>query len=224
MSHESHIDRALVPLVIALAGHLAVGCCLMAPGGEKKGGREEEAGGEGASPARPAAPAKAARRAAPVARAPLRATGPGGAPTEAELLQSIGGKDSGWLPLAAQDLRKGMTPAEVDRLFPGAAALDQFEFSRSAAAGVPGAKEIKFQFLGRHGLRQVQIVWDKGLTKAPGFWERLVKVCSAKYDEVKPRDVDKEFGFITWGYSRTAQIAKTPEPGGGEAVQLSVQL
>jgi hypothetical protein len=212
--------RPLLPLLAVAAGHVLVGCCLGLPGSERQSGADEPAATGGGPPA---APAPAARSAPAAPRTPVKGTGPGGAPTEAELLQAIGGKDSGWLPLVASDLRKGMSPAAVDRLFPGAATTDQFGFSRTAASGVPGA-QIKFMFLKGHGLVSLELVWDKALTKAPGFWERLVAVTSAKYDGVKPKDVDKEFGFITWGYSRTAQVAKSPEPGGGESCRLNVQL
>jgi hypothetical protein len=216
--------RRLRLLALALAGHLLVGCCLAAPGGggDQGGGKaaDELAPAEGAAPA-----GKAAPPAAPAARpAPARRLAPGEVPTEADLVAALGGKASGWVPVVFQGLRKGMTPAEVEGLFPGAAALDKHQFSRVPATVVPGGAEIRFQFLGRHGLRAVEVSFDKALAKAPGFWDRLAAVCSAKWDHVKPKDVDKEMKMITWGYDRTAQIAIVPAPGGGEVCHLNVQL
>jgi len=209
-------DRPLLPLITVLVAHLAVGCCLAAPGpGDDKGG------GPGAKPGA----GKEATAARPAAKAPpVRRTWPTGVPSEADLVEAIGGKGSGWLPAAFSDLRKGMSTAEVDRLYPGAAAVDKLGFSAVPATMVPGGKEVRFMFLGRHGLVSFEIKWDQKLTKAPGFWERLLAVCSAKYDHVKPRDVDKEFRIVTWGYDRTAQVSTMPEPGGGETCRLNVQL
>lgn len=154
----------------------------------------------------------------------------GAAPSEADLLKSIGTKKDGWSPVVTKKLKAKMTPEETAKIFPGADKVSEFGFVEVPAEGAPGLAKIKFYFAKDKktnkptNLQSVTLIYDSKLTEAPGFYDALVKVTQAKYGKIKKKEmIEKK--LITWVGPRfkIAQLSKFPERG-GDVFQLNVSL
>ena len=95
--------------------------------------------------------------------------------------------------------------------------------------GLPGVREFEFYFAKDKTtqepkeLQSVKVIFDPKLTDAAGFWDSLLKVCTAKYGATRPEQVEKR--LVTWigPKFKPAQLVKFPERG-GHVLQLQVSI
>lgn len=126
---------------------------------------------------------------------------------EADLTKVIGTKKDGWTPVAFAKLKKGMTPAEVAKLFPGADKVSKFGFV-TVASSSPVAPELEFYFAKDKKTNEpTELRSAKIHFAASVVYEELVKVCEAKFGKVKKQE-EIEKKLITWigPHFRSAQL------------------
>ena len=152
------------------------------------------------------------------------------APSDKDLLESIGTKKDGWGPVMAKGLKAKMTPEQAGKVFPGAEKVSKFGFVDLPVEGKPGVVKLKFYFAKPKGsdkptnLSKVTLIFDPKLTSDESFWKALVDTCQAKYGKIKDKkQVDKK--LITWVGKKfkIAQLTKFPETG-GDVYQLESDL
>ncbi len=157
------------------------------------------------------------------------------APSEADLLKSIGTKKDGWNPILFKHLRGQMTPQQVAKYFPGADTVADSGIVEVPIEGKAGIARLKFKFQNDRRtmkpahLGSATIIFEPALTDAPGFYETLWKLCERKYGKIKRREkIDKQ--FITWTSPtkkieqlQFAQLARFPVKE-GTAFHLAIEF
>lgn len=123
-------------------------------------------------------------------------------PTNPELTACIGDKGLA-VPVFAK-LKRGMTPAEVAAVWPGADKLDTFGFSKVAAKDCAGADKFVFYFqkdrkTNELALYNVAIQFDKALTGDADFYQRISTLLVAKYGPLKNPEKALAKRILTWG-------------------------
>lgn len=121
-------------------------------------------------------------------------------PTDAELKTCIG--ETGSTLSVFSQLKRGMKPADVAAIYPGADKLDKFNFASVKAKDCAGAKTFELHYQkdkksGEITLYNVTIEFDKALTRDEDFYKRLTTLLVAKYGPVKDEDIAKK--LLTWG-------------------------
>ncbi|MBA3499095.1 MAG: hypothetical protein M4D80_08910 [Myxococcota bacterium] len=121
-------------------------------------------------------------------------------PTDAELQTCIG-EASGTLPVFSQ-LKRGMKPADVAAIYPGADKLDKYNFAKVKAKDCAGAKTFELHYQKDRKTDEIllynaTIEFDKALTRDEDFYKRLTTLLVGKYGPVKDEDIAKK--ILTWG-------------------------
>lgn len=121
-------------------------------------------------------------------------------PTDAELIACLGEKGS--TAAVFSKLKRGMKPADVAAIHPGADKLDKFNFASVKAKDCVGAKTFAFHYQkdrksGEILLYNATIEYDQALTRDADFYKRLTAVLVAKFGPVKDEDIAKK--LLTWG-------------------------
>ena len=122
-------------------------------------------------------------------------------PTDAELEACIGSKGAAPAVFDGK-IKRGMKPADVAAVYPGADKLDKFKFASVKAKDCAGAKTFEFHYQEDRKTKEVllynvRIEFDKALTKDEDFYKRLTAMLVAKYGPVKDEDIKKK--LLTWG-------------------------
>ena len=128
---------------------------------------------------------------------------PARAPTDTELTSCLGASD---VTLAVfSKLERGMTPADAAAVLPGADKLDKYNDAHLQAKGCVGAKTFDLHYMkdtktGAVTLYNVEIEFDRKLTKDEDFYKRLAAALIAKCGPLKDlKTLDKH--LLTWGTS-----------------------
>jgi hypothetical protein len=134
---------------------------------------------------------------------------------DVDVARILGGKADGWLPPVLAKLRRGMTPAEADKILPGAAKGDS-AFHQVSVDGVPGLKSITLYFASSakggpaSDLHTATLVFDPVLASDDAFYDKLVDASAAKWGPVKPESKAKKLiTFIGPDFVST-QLTKDP--------------
>ena len=131
----------------------------------------------------------------------LTTTASAAPPTDAELEACIGSKGSAPLVFDGK-IKRGMKPADVAAVYPGADKLDKFKFANVKAKDCAGVKTFEFHYQEDRKTKEVllynvRIEFDKALTRDEDFYKRLTTLLVAKYGPVKDEDIAKK--LLTWG-------------------------
>lgn len=123
-------------------------------------------------------------------------------PTDAELEACIGKTGFPLAVFTNANVKRGMKPADVAAIYPGADKLDKYKFASVKAKDCAGVKTFEFHYQEDKKTKEVllynvRIEFDKALTKDEDFYKRLTTLLVAKYGAVKDEDIAKK--LLTWG-------------------------
>lgn len=130
------------------------------------------------------------------------------APTLASVL---GTKADGFVPPTLQTLHRGMSPAEVAALYPGADKLPSYGIVTVKVANIPNVASLTFHYL-KDKETQEQKLHSVGLNIDPkradeAAWKELVDAAVAKWGPQKAEDIARH--LCTW-----VGAYNTPDSGG----------
>ncbi len=136
-------------------------------------------------------------------------------PTEAQMVELVGGKDSGWAPAIFKDLKKGMTPDEAKAVFPKMKKVSKFGFA-DVPVKAPGVKKLVLYFAKdketgeRNALQSARIEFVPALTKNEDWFKLMLKVTQDKWGPIRKPEESIAKRIITWvgPKYRTAQFSK----------------
>jgi hypothetical protein len=144
-------------------------------------------------------------------------------PTTAELTACLGAKGTA-LPVFAK-LKRGMTPEQVEAVWPGAGKPEKSGYAKVKAERCAGATGFKLFFYtdkkaATTKLVSAKIDFDGKLTGDADFYKRLVDILVAKFGPAKPKDIEEK--IIAWSTKAGAASLSPTGPGGG--FELGVPL
>jgi hypothetical protein len=139
----------------------------------------------------------------------------------------LGSKRDGWSPKVISRLKRGMTPEEAAKAFPGADKVDKFGFVGVPILGHPELEEIRLYFAkGKDGvpkeLQSVKLSFQSALN-SDTFWDQLSKACIERYGKADEKELAKR--LITWVGPRSgmAQLMKGLTENHGFTLDITLQ-
>ncbi|MFO0549034.1 MAG: hypothetical protein U0271_11645 [Polyangiaceae bacterium] len=170
---------------------------------EKPKDKDKEKPGVSASaPASAPTPPTPTESAAPEAPNPPSSAEPAVAGDLPDVKAILGSKADGFAPawIASKPFKKGMTPEEAGKIFPGAEKTNEYGFAEVETKEPKGVSKIKFFFLESDDkksrkLYSITLIFDPKL-KTPALWDALVKQASAKWGAPPKEDIEKK--ILTW--------------------------